>query len=254
MEALPHYALSLAARGFYREAQEIFDEAREVGSRYQVLAPLSRCIAMQAGFHLDILDFAGAEELEKEARDLAASLNFPPTYVSAGIDLLLNYARRGEPERAEELEDEVREAVERESGWHGWLWNLRLAQANSELALARGQFDEAIACANEAIERSVATGRVKYHVAALGSRGQALASLKGADGALSDIRLAVDLARPVGDPAMFLRAATVLLCHQEDADVLAEARKAAEQIANALPDEAMRARFLRAAEVQRLGL
>ena len=99
MEALPHYAVSLAASGLYREAQLCFDEARTVGARFNLLTPTARAIAMEAGYHLDVYDFGRAEELQREARDRAQSLNFPPALVSASIDLLLNFARRGEPGR-----------------------------------------------------------------------------------------------------------------------------------------------------------
>ena len=59
--------------------------------------------------------------------------------------------------------------------------------------------------------------------------------------------------RPVGDTAMFLRAATALLALDGDGDLAAEARAAAQRIAAALPDEEMRRRFAAAEPVRSLG-
>jgi hypothetical protein len=53
----------------------------------------------------------------------------------------------------------------------------------------------------------------------------------------------VALARPVGDPALPLRAAVPLLAIDGDDALAAEARQAAGRIVAALPDETMRRRF-----------
>jgi tetratricopeptide (TPR) repeat protein len=245
MEALPHFAVSLAANGEYAEALSIYAEARTVGQRYGVMAPLARVIAMEAGMHLDILDFAGAEAIQNEAREQAAAASFPPAAVSAGIDLLLNLARQGKPERAEALEPDIAAAVEREAGWHGWLWRLRLAQAHAELAVARGDWNQALEHAEDSIQRSIASGRVKYQVAALGARAAARAALGREDDAITDLRRGVDLARASGDPAMLLRALLPLAARRPDEDVTKEARAVRDRIAAALP-ESMRPAFLAA--------
>jgi hypothetical protein len=245
MEALPHFAVSLAANGEYAEALSIYAEARTVGQRYGVMAPLARVIAMEAGMHLDILDFAGAEAIQNEAREQAAAASFPPAAVSAGIDLLLNLARQGKPERAEALEPDIAAAVEREAGWHGWLWRLRLAQAHAELAVARGDWNQALEHAEDSIQRSIASGRVKYQVAALGARAAARAALGREDDAITDLRRGVDLARASGDPAMLLRALLPLAARRPDEDVTKEAQAVRDRIAAALP-ESMRPAFLAA--------
>src|SRR5262249_58542372 len=70
MYSLPHLGLSLASRGRYTEALEVFAEARSFGLEYGVSNLLARSIAMWTGFRLELGDFAGAEELSHEARDL----------------------------------------------------------------------------------------------------------------------------------------------------------------------------------------
>ncbi len=238
MFSLPQLGMALAACGRYDEAVNVFGEARRFGREYEVWPFLARAIAMSAGLHLDLFDFEGNEAIMEEARDLARTY-FPPTVVSAGIDLLLNYSRRGEVGRAEGLVDGVAQAA----GWHGWLWKLRLAEARAEMALARGDSEEAIRRAGEAIEQSRAKGRVKYEALGLGTRAWALDGLGRTKKAIADLRQAVRLARRTGDPAMLLRAATALLAIDGDDALAAESRAVVERIAAALPDDEMRQRF-----------
>jgi hypothetical protein len=46
--------------------------------------------------HLDLFDFAGAQALAEEAREIGHSLRWTRGIVSGGIDLLLNFARHGQ--------------------------------------------------------------------------------------------------------------------------------------------------------------
>ncbi len=243
MYSLPHLGMALAARGRYDEAQTVFDEARRFGREYAIHTLLARAIAMSAGYRLDLFDFAGAEALAHEARELALSSIFPPPAASAGIDLLLNYARRGEVGRAEALQDEVATAVDKASGFHGWLWRLRLAQARAEIALARGAWDDALLWAGRAIGQSSATERPKYRAAGLGARARALTALGRHAEALGDLRAAVDLARRLDDPALFLRLAQQLIDLDGDDALAAEARAAVGRITQALPNADLRRCF-----------
>jgi hypothetical protein len=205
---------------------------------------LARAISISAGFHLDLGDYATNEALAEEARELARSLNFAPPAVSSGIDLLLNFARRGEVARAEALVGEVAGAVEKAAGWHGWLWSLRLSQARAEIALARAEWDEALRWAGDAIDRSRARQRLKYAVLGLLTRGQALGALGRSSDASADLRRAVDLARTVSDPALLLRASAALLLVDGDDALADEASRAVQQITEGMPAPEMRQRFL----------
>jgi hypothetical protein len=113
-------------------------------------------------------DFDGAARRATEARELARRVAFDPPLVSAGLDLLLIHARSQHVGRAEPLLAEVEHAVQQANGWHAWKWRMRLSQARSELALARGNWMEAISFASNVIEQSEARGRPKYQ--ALGLR------------------------------------------------------------------------------------
>jgi tetratricopeptide (TPR) repeat protein len=242
MFALPHFGHALAAQGRYVEAEQVFAEARRFGREYGVGPLLARAIAVSAGYHLDVFDFRGNEAIAEEARELARSVDFLPTLVSGGLDLLLNFTRRRELDRAERLLADVTMVVEKAAGWHGWIWRLRLAEARAELALAHGHLADAVQRASEAIELNHAK-KVKYEAAGLDTRARALHALGRTSEAIADLRRAVQLARPTGDPAMLLRAAAGLLALDGDDALVVEASTVADQIARALPEGHMRRTF-----------
>jgi class 3 adenylate cyclase/DNA-binding SARP family transcriptional activator len=241
--ALPQLGLALAADGRYAEAEGVFDQSRQFGREYELWPFLARALAMAAGYHLDLCDYAGHEQIATEARELGLSLRFPPPTWSASIDLLLNFARRQEVARYDKLVDEVAEFVERAPGFHGWLWRLRFAEAQAEVALACGDWDEALRWAERGIARSREFGRAKYHALSLESRARALTRLNRTHEAVADLQSAVDIGRSIGDPAIFLRVATSLLAAAGDDDLLAETQAAARRISAALSDEAIRRHF-----------
>ncbi len=250
---LPHLALALAASGQYDEAMRVFEEAREMGRKYEVWPFHARAITMSAGFHLDLFDFTGNEAIAQEARERANAAGFQPAVVSAGLDLAFNFARRHEIGRAETLLAETAEAMVKVGGWHRWLWEIRLAQARAEVALALQDWPAAVRWAEDAIAQCRARGRMKYEVAGLETRAKAWKELNRTHEAVVELRTAIDLARRMGDPAMFLRVSSTLLAIEGDDLLLSEARAAAQRILAALPDEGMRRSFLAAEPVRRLG-
>lgn len=229
--------LALAGQGRYAEAFETFEQARTIAQERGTRPWLARTLACRGGVHLDLYDFAGAESLAQEAREVSRSVRWLQSETSAGIDLLLNFARRGEVGRAERLMDEVAQVVAVAQGTHGWLWRLRFATARGEIALARGAWEEAASLAEEVIAQSRRTGRLKYEARGLDIRARALAALGRTHEAITLLQNAVELIRPTGDPAMFLRAATALLSLAGNDALLAEAKDRARAIVQALPDE-----------------
>jgi class 3 adenylate cyclase/tetratricopeptide (TPR) repeat protein len=249
----PHLGLALAACGRYTEAASVFEEARQLGRKHEVWPFHARAIAMSAGFHLEVFDFKGNEDLAEEAREQARLAGFQPSVVSASLDLVFNFTRRGEIGRAERLVEETAEAAVATGGWHQWLWQLRLRQARAELACARRDWAGAIEAARAAISESRARRRTKYVVMGLETRARGLAAVGRHKEAVSDARNAVRLARAVCDPALFLRAAATLLTTDGDDALLAETRTTARKISAELPTDSMRRSFEAAEPVHFLG-
>jgi tetratricopeptide (TPR) repeat protein len=240
MYSLPHLGLALAARGRYDEAQATFDEAARFGREFAIHTLGARALAMSAGYHLDLCDYAGHEALAEEARELARTTGFPPPAASAGIDLLLNYARRGDVGRAEALVDGVATAVEHAAGFHGWLWRLRLAQARAEIALARGEWEDALGWANRAIGQSRTTERPKYLALALGARALALNALGQSALGMESAREALTIACRLDDPALVLRLSTQLPDLSDDPKVALKVEAAAQRIRRAMSNPDLR--------------
>jgi tetratricopeptide (TPR) repeat protein len=208
---------------------------------------------MSAGYHLDIFDFSGHGTIAKEALELARSVTLLNPIVSTSIDLLFNYVRCEEVGQVEKIIGEVAETVQKAAGSHGWLWRLRLAEARAELALARGDHEGTLQLVEDAVAQSQFRGRLKYQAFGLETRAKALAALGRKKEAIVEAQNAVNLLRPIGAPALFLRAASTLINLDGNDMLLAEARSTAQQIITALPNDDMRRTF-RDAEPVRLVL
>ena len=243
MNALSHYAINLAAVGRYVDAISVFSRAQEFGRKYGVLPMLARVTSMSAGFRLSLGDLDGGEAVAHEARELAQRVNFPPSIVSPGIDLLLIAARRGEPGRVEKLFEETLAASKKTPGWHGWLWELRMCQVRAELALARGEWETARLEAHDGIGQSRKTSRRKYEALGLMTRARALQHLGRTQEGILDARLAVNVARSTDDPALLLQALDLLIQMDGTDDLATEARGTHRRITDALPEGEHRQRF-----------
>ena len=243
--ALSHYGLALAGSGRYVEAATTFEEARKLGRSCGAYPLLARATAMAAGWHLDVFDYAGAEALQSEARQIASEEHFVPTLASAGIELLMTYARQEEPGRAEGIQREVEDAVRNARGWHAWLFRLRLEHAYAELALARAEWTAAADYATSAIDCSRAAGRGKYEAAALAIRSRARHALGRTQEASEDARAACVIARKVSDPALEVKTFAQLLPVIGDDALLLELRKSVSRVMKALPSN-LRTRFAEA--------
>jgi len=252
MYALPHEGLILATLGRFREAQDVFEEVRRFGRKYGALPMLARAIAISAGYHLSAFDYAGARELQEEARDLARSAGFAPPVVSAGIDLLLAATRSGNSTAAERLLREVETAVETTPGWHEWLWRLRLSEARAEFCLARGDFEDAVSCASESIALSRTRCRPKYEALGLVTRARALQALGQTTEASVNASAAVGVADSTGDVALTFLALAIRFSMDREEGTAQRARAIGDQIELALPDDTMRRRFRESEIVQQV--
>ena len=241
--ALQHLALSFCGAGRFDESLQTFEEARAFGRSCGSIPLLARATSMSVAPLLSLGDLDGAMARALEARDLGHRAAFDPPIISAGIDLLMIHARQGEPGRADALLKDITRAVQSATGWHAWKWNMRLSQAEAELALASANYDEALRASTRAIALSRARHRPKYHALGLIARARAAHRL-GMNSAQTDAREAVSIARRLADPAVLLEALTMLLDVDGTEDVVEEARRTAETILRAVSTDALRTPFL----------
>jgi tetratricopeptide (TPR) repeat protein len=241
--ALQHLGLSLSGAGRFDEALRAFDEALALGTRCGALPLLARATSMSVAPLLSLGDLNGAMARAFDARDLAHRIAFEPPLVSAGIDLLMIFARQQNPGRADTLLDETAQAVQKASGWHAWKWNMRLSQARAELAYARASWSEAVQAATYVIDQSRARHRPKYEALGLLTRARAAHRL-GARSAVKDASAAVDVGRRLADPAVLLDCVIALLEIDGTDGLLDEARRAAQEVLGAVSEETLRSAFL----------
>jgi len=252
MYSLSHFGLNLTGAGRYGEASAIFQEARTFGRKYGAHSMLARATAMAAGLHLNMFDYEGAEALRAAARELARSAAFAPPLVSSNIDALLAFARCHNPGPAEQLLQQTVADATATGGWHQWLWQLRLAQARAELALARNALDDAVAMATEAIEMSRARRRPKYEALGFMTRARSLHAAKRTQAAIADARQAAEIATAIADPSVQLLTLDTLLDLDGTDELMLQARAVSERMQNSLPDDALRALFCASEVAQRV--
>ena len=241
--ALQHLGLGLSGAGRFDEALRVFDEARAFGTRCGALPLLARATSMSVAPLLSLGDLNGAMARAFDARELAHRVAFEPPLVSAGIDLLMIFARQQDPGRADTLLEETAQAVQKASGWHAWKWNMRLSQARAELACARASWTEAVQAATYVIDQSRLRHRPKYEALGLLTRARAAHRL-GERSAVNDARAAVDTARRLADPTVLLDCLIVLLEIEGTDALLDEARRTAQRIVRAVSDDTLRSAFL----------
>jgi tetratricopeptide (TPR) repeat protein len=241
--ALQHLGLSLSGAGRYDEALQAFDEARTFGRTCGALPLLARATSMSVAPLLSLGHLDAAAGRAREARELGYRIGFEPSIVSAGIDLLLIFARSHDPGRAESLLGETTKAVRDASGWHAWKWNIRLSQVRAELALARGAWTEAIHAATQVVDQSQARHHLKYEVLGLATRARARLGVE-ARAAIVDARAAITLARNLGDPAVRLDCLGLLLDIDGSDAILDEAVQTVYGIVSAVTQPTLRSAFL----------
>ena len=235
---LPSLGLALAASGRYRDAVEAFAEGQQVARELDTEIQAIQSVTKSVGFHIDIFDYEGAKTLASQVYRPARSLqDYPYMAISSGIDLMLIAARQNDPADADGILQSVLERITTEHGRHGFLWRMRLAVVRAELELAKGNMEAALSFAEEGLRRAREVHRPKYQALALEARGNDLLRLGRGSEAVESLREAVGVARPTGDPAMFLRAATQLLAVEPSPELLAEAAQAVDRIRSNLPDD-----------------
>lgn len=243
MRALSNLALAYMGRGDYADALRVFEEARAFGQEHGIAAWLARGVSIESHFYFIFHDFARAEKLSLEARELARAANFPPAIVSAAIDLMLNYTTRGELTRAERFRAQTQAMIVNTYGSHRWLWETRFQHARAELALAREHYAEAVLHANDALASSRATERRKYEIRALETRARIFAAQDQRADALTDLQMARARADVLRDPLLQLDVRLTMFKLTHDEPTGQDARARMRQICAALPDENLRARF-----------
>jgi ATP/maltotriose-dependent transcriptional regulator MalT len=240
---LGNLGIALTSAGRYDDALQTFADGREVARTHGAAGMQmyrARMVAMSTLVHIATADFARAEAIAEEAREIARSADVILPVVSEGIDLITISIGRGDLGRVDDLVSEVTANLDKGGGAHGALWRTRLAAARAELALARAKWRDAHELSGEAIELARELGRPKYEALALTSQGKALLGLGRKKEAIPLLAEAVEVARSMGDPSLFLHNAAAALAAGGDEHLATDARLAVERMLANISDPEMR--------------
>jgi tetratricopeptide (TPR) repeat protein len=241
--ALQHLGICLTGAGRIDEALAAFEDACALGRRCGATSLLARATSMSIAPLFSMGEFARAMNRAYEARELARRVSFDPPFVSAGIDLVLIYARTYNAGKAEPLVVELQQGIDKAGGWHAWKWKMRLAQARAELALAKGEWNDAVTFADQVIEQSKWRYRPKYEALALTVRARARHEL-GIRKALDDARAAVTIARRIADPVLLAESLSIVVQQHGTNELLTETRNVTDSLFLGVTDVSLRRSFV----------
>jgi len=200
-------ALTLTGMGRHEEALPRFEDVIARGREFELVPRwTSRAINMSSALYRDLFQLDEATRRNEEAAELGAAAGFGNAVLQSGIDQLFTDLARGEVGKAEARWPGLWEQAQGTKGWHQWLMAGRLAEANAETALAKGNPAEAARLAQEAIDQSREVHRAKYELAARLVLGRALMSLGQPERGIDELRTALDGIRRLGHPPTLWRA------------------------------------------------
>ena len=244
--------------GNYAEAFRVLHEgirkAKERDSKFGI----GRMTNTLGWLHSEFGDVVSAVEYDQESKELGRIYRVSNVEISALINLGLDYFLLGQYERALSYLEPTLERVEHEAfGAHRWRWKIRLLIGLAEVHYAAGAYEQALRYVEEGLKEAQATSSQKYVAKGWTLRGKIVAKLGDSDAAGAELQRAHTLAEQLHSPALFYRIAYDLGQwyetagqEQEAAVLYGKAKAAAEHMATAIEDEALRAIFLKSAPVQ----
>jgi len=228
-----HLGMVLVGLGRHREAMECFERSVNLGLEWEVLPRYSgRSMNMWAGSVREMMDFERAREFSHRGLEMAKRAAFPPGIHSAEIDLFILDTIEGRFAEAESALPGLRVAARETKGVHNWLFEIRVAQAAAELALATGRPEQALEDATAAHARAGELPRKKYIAQSATVMATAQLALGRVPEAVTTAGTAVGLAEALRHPHTRWRAHDALSRALEaagrDDEAAAEAARAAE--------------------------
>ena len=209
--AMSDLGMILTGLGRHEEALAMFDEMLRIAENLDI-APrwASRGTNMSGGTFREIFDLDAARERNQLAADMGSRSGFGMAVTQAGIDEVFTELLAGDVGKAGAMVPGLWEKAAEAKGWHQWLMAGRLAEAEAEIALARGDAEAAARAAEEAIKQATDVTRLKYQTIGRTVLGLALLGLKEPERAVSELRTAAEQAGRLGHPPTMWRASWAL--------------------------------------------
>jgi tetratricopeptide (TPR) repeat protein len=255
-------ALALGGRGEYTAALSRLHEALAHCERTGEMLVRARALNTVGWILAELQDHESAIEWDRRSEETALEINSPDPEIESNARLNMGDSLRalGRGEEAEKyyamVEQVVRNATPRER-FAIWLYSQHLFHSFGELWLERGNFEKALAYAEECIQLAESTNRPKNVVKGRRLRGQVLLAHGEIDEADQEIEMALAIARGIGNPPQIWKTLVVLgdlrkaqERSKEAFEVYGEALTIIDRVAADLDDEKLRDTFLSSPHIQ----
>ena len=204
-------ALALFGLGRHREAEDVLRTVDRLAPELELVPRLQgRALNIWAGGMYDIGQGRLARELNERAMEMSGLASFPVVAAQARADLLFSLVSEGDIGSAESSLGPAREAASKVGGFHRWLLDVRLTQAEAEIALGAGRLDDALDSATLALDRKDGR-RLKYVIAARLTVGSALMARGEPAEAAREFATCLEEAKALKYPRWIWRAAGALV-------------------------------------------
>jgi class 3 adenylate cyclase/tetratricopeptide (TPR) repeat protein len=212
LEGMFMAGVNFTGQGAYDRALAIFDEGLALTERVGDENYTPRYLNSLGWLHMECGDLPRARELNQRAAEGGRKRGDHESFANAELNLGDIALLQGDLALAHEYLEGVYGLVKhpQTSEWMRWRYSLHLFASLGELALARGDFDEARTHADECLERATRTRSRKYVVKGWRLRGEVALARRTWDDADHALREALAVAEFIGNPTQLWRTHTAL--------------------------------------------
>jgi DNA-binding NtrC family response regulator/tetratricopeptide (TPR) repeat protein len=242
--------LTLTGKGDYATAIATFREGLELSRKVGDEAIHHRLLNCLGWLHFELGDLDGAAELNRLSADEGRRRKDPGTLPNAELNLGDIFLARGDLGLAREMFERV-DRFARDpatSAWMRFRYSMRLAASQGELALARGDLDEADGHARRCLELATRTNARKNLVKAWRLAGETACAARRWDEAGRALHEARTIAEAIRNPTQLWRTYCALAAFHAEQGQKEAARRAAvdavrvvDGIVAGVPDDSLRA-------------
>ena len=242
--------LTLTGKGDYAAALATFHEGLDLSEKVGDEVIHHRLLNCLGWLHLELGDLEGAAELNRKSAEGGRRRNDPGTLPNAELNLGDIFLARGDLALAGETFERV-DRFARDpatSAWMRFRYSIRLCASLGELALARGDLDQARAHAERCLELATRTNARKNLVKGWRLAGEVASAARKWDEAERALHEARAIAEAIGNPTQLWRTYAALARFYAEQRKGEAARRAAvdagrvvDGVLGALPSETLRA-------------
>ena len=241
LEGMFMSGVNFTGQGAYDRALTIFDEGLALAERVGDENYTPRYLNSIGWLHIECGDLDRARELNQRAADGGRQRGDHESFANAELNLGDIALLTGDLASAREYLEGVLRLVRAPSTseWMRWRYSIHLFASLGELALARGDLDEARGHANECLERATRTRSRKYLVKGWRLQGELALARRRWDDAEHALRQALEVAQSIDNPTQLWKTHVALASlgtGRQRRDLARQEWEAAREVINRIRD------------------